>query len=699
MSDNTVQRLIGIDFGTSTSVVRVKRYKNGEPVGDSYSSVGVTFGNGESDTKAVTVVRLNADGSLTCGREALEQTPDSTVYQEFKMDLESTDIGKQARARELTEEYFRYLYQWYDHQHIDLGEADDTETAIVSFPVKWQEETRRFMMNAAMEAGFQNVAAMDEASAALYATLCRKMNDINEKGILRVGEPGYLLLVDMGAGTTDLVVCRYTVDNAEGVVRPEQIKNEIIATWPEDASSPTFGGREVDRVLEDFLTRYIQDCGLPAEMARQLVTGNSSVKPWKENTVSWALNKGNQVESCAFLNGYMMLLPSKKTFPAFGRREFETMLEGRLEQFKVLVAGCLDHATRQEPELLAKGLDLVILTGGHSSWYFAEELLNGAMPGLALPQLERVQGEKARVMRLSNPQETVALGLVYSRLPLTIEDKKREAEEVLKRAREEAFKRMREEAGRKPADSSPDVDRILQEYLIQYLVDCGLPADKARQVVDINQVRAWKEDTVYPLLYAGKTVEYAFLSGYVMLLPNKKPFPAFDKAKFEQMINGTVPEQQPTGQTESPPVVHSSTGYVWDDRLLVKAAHYLSTHANTVSDVKWYKVTAMNQFRSCLNIQPYEEIYLAHDDTLLKSGKNGYAFCKTGIYNRALWSTPQFVSWEEFINAKIEQNWILVLPNARVSIYHTGSMSDKRIKTLIPDLQAYLCQQSMLLQP
>lgn len=32
MADNQVLRLIGIDFGTSTSVVRVKRYQGGKPI-------------------------------------------------------------------------------------------------------------------------------------------------------------------------------------------------------------------------------------------------------------------------------------------------------------------------------------------------------------------------------------------------------------------------------------------------------------------------------------------------------------------------------------------------------------------------------------------------------------------------------------------------------------------------------------------
>lgn len=233
-----------------------------------------------------------------------------------------------------------------------------------------------------------------------------------------------MLLVDMGAGTTDLAVCRYRVKAGGPVIRVDQIENEIIATWPMDSGAATFGGREVDRVLEEYIIDYLVSCGFPAGNAEQAVrgSGNSSTaaKRWKETTVSKALNDGKRVESCAFVTPFMMFLPQAKPFPAFGRREFEAMLGEKVEDFKDLVAGCLAQVSRAEPELLAKKLDLVILTGGHSSWYFVEELLNGAMPGLSLPQLELVQRERSRVIRLTNPQETVALGLVYSRLPFQV---------------------------------------------------------------------------------------------------------------------------------------------------------------------------------------------------------------------------------------------------------------------------------------
>ena len=39
-----VERIIGVDFGTSTSVIRVKRYENGNPIGEKLETKEVIFG-------------------------------------------------------------------------------------------------------------------------------------------------------------------------------------------------------------------------------------------------------------------------------------------------------------------------------------------------------------------------------------------------------------------------------------------------------------------------------------------------------------------------------------------------------------------------------------------------------------------------------------------------------------------------------
>ena len=42
----SVERIIGVDFGTSTSVIRVKRYEDGKPIGDRLETKSVLFNVG-----------------------------------------------------------------------------------------------------------------------------------------------------------------------------------------------------------------------------------------------------------------------------------------------------------------------------------------------------------------------------------------------------------------------------------------------------------------------------------------------------------------------------------------------------------------------------------------------------------------------------------------------------------------------------
>lgn len=48
-----------------------------------------------------------------------------------------------------------------------------------------------------------------------------------------------------------------------------------------------------------------------------------------------------------------------------------------------------------------------------------------------------------------------------------------------------------------------------------------------------------------------------------------------------------------------------------------------------------------------------EEVYLIHDDTLFKSGKNGFAISADGLYVRDLWEDALFYDWVTF--AKLEE--------------------------------------------
>ena len=414
-----IKRLVGIDFGTSTSVVKCKRYdvyeKDGketaEPVGNADHVDHVTFGQGVSDPRAMTLVRDNGNGTFDCGTEDL--IDGSVIYREFKMMLESDNEEEKQKARELTHQYMKYLYKRYSHQKTFFGDCDSEETSI-SFPAKWKAETRQFMMSAAADAGFENVSCCDEPSAALMAILAQEMNRIRDNELIEKDKDNLILVIDMGAGTTDLAVCKCNINTEDSKVTASDIKNELMFSWPENGVNITFGGREIDECLKSFLIEYLVSCGLHREMAANFINNNKGVKEWKEETLSPVLRK-NQVNTvCTVANQALVFAPNKKPFPEITRESFEKLIEDKIEEYKTLVIGCLDKLNENAE------IDVVIFTGGHSGWYFAKELVDGTMAGIDHPALKKVQAEKKRVFSLSHPQETVALGLVYSKLPFDI---------------------------------------------------------------------------------------------------------------------------------------------------------------------------------------------------------------------------------------------------------------------------------------
>lgn len=392
----SIKRIIGIDFGTSTSVIRVKRYEDGTPVGDRLYVKEVKFGN---NGLVPTLIQHIRDGEPYYGYEAQKKHKNSVLFENFKVDLESMDAEKKSRAKALTEEFFTYLAGQYKDQSAGgfFGEAGDIEKTLVSYPVKWSDETRSFMLETARKAGFPNVEGMDEAQAAIGAVMVQSSDYLEEKGYLHDGRPVNILMADMGAGTTDLVLCRYTPGTNP--------KYEVLSTWPKEGST-LFGGREMEELLREYLKEK-----LPAEDAEAVMKrcGTEKFKSWKEEYVSPALKRGEAVTEFSDLDTITELLEIEMEGYALDRAELEKLAVNYLRGFPRLVNGCLKDA-----EIHGSEVDLVLLTGGHSQWYFVAELLSGRISQCGEIELDKIRKDPGRIIPVPLPQETVALGLVYS---------------------------------------------------------------------------------------------------------------------------------------------------------------------------------------------------------------------------------------------------------------------------------------------
>ena len=403
----SIERIIGVDFGTSTSVMRVKRYMDSKPVDSRLDTKTVVF-DASGSVVVPSLIRSVSGGELY-GYEAAGRKRDSTLYQSFKIGLESTDDAKRKESRSLTKDFLKYLGRQYITQSEGghLGESDDEERTIISYPVKWSDETKNFMIAAAEEAGFKNVEGMDEASAAIHAVTIQSEDYLKKKRYLTDGTPVNILLIDMGAGTTDLVVCRYTPGTSP--------KNEILCTWPERGGL-TFGGREVDELLRNHIKSKLSE--KDAEKIMQRV-GITQFKAWKESSVSPALKRNETVSEFADLDNILDMLEIDIEDYSLDRAKFESLAKEYLEQFTQLIDECIKASG-----LDGGDIDMVITTGGHSQWYFVDELIRSQK------SLKKINEDSGRIIPIPRPHETVALGLVYSPMSAVTENKPKIKEQV-----------------------------------------------------------------------------------------------------------------------------------------------------------------------------------------------------------------------------------------------------------------------------
>jgi hypothetical protein len=403
----SVERIIGIDFGTSTSVVKIKSYKDNVPMESKEMADYVRFDNKDS---LPTLIYKTIEENYLVGYEAANAAVKGTLYQSFKLNLVSDDEQLRAQSIELTKIFFKYVYKVYSEQSAYFPICDK-ETTYISYPAKWPKELINLMIEITKQAGFKNVVGVDEPTAAMYAVMILEIEKLQSSGLVKYGDTANILMIDMGAGTTDLVLCKYKFDNEH--------KIEILNTWPQAGNNILFGGREIDEILCEYIKKYLIECGLPN-------TKNfnekymDKCKAWKENNLSPLYrSRDGVVKYCGFIDTLLGMLDIDNDFPPLSRGDFETLISNYLMQFPLLISGCFENA-KEKFNFNNGDLDFIILTGGHSQWYFTNEIIEGSIKKYGTVNLPKIQKQPERIIKLSRPQETVALGLVYQRLAITV---------------------------------------------------------------------------------------------------------------------------------------------------------------------------------------------------------------------------------------------------------------------------------------
>ncbi len=414
-----VKRFIGIDFGTSSTYIKVKHYEDEKTAKEDTLSAQYVDFNGNAWVP--TIIQELGDDYWYGYDAQTKKSEDAVIHRNFKMSLEDKDEKTKNQAKYLTELFFSYIFHMYQDQ-FSYDKYDEIET-IVSYPAKWQEETIEFMIDTAKKAGFQNVKKMDEPTAALNAVMIQNTSAILKIANIKPNKQFYIMMIDMGAGTTDLAVLKCFLQKAND--GSGHILSRIISTWPNGDEHFCFGGREIEIQLHEYLLKYLLSLpNVSEKMAKNILSPQmDNIKSWKENTVSSALNKDIEVSNCPFLSPILPLITDEVIpFPNFGRLQFEKEFEKYLESFVELINGCMVHTKEITNEFNGmQDIDMVILTGGHSQWYFVKDILSGTIKTIRQNQLNYMPINKDKIFLLPRPQETVSLGLVYSPLRLKMD--------------------------------------------------------------------------------------------------------------------------------------------------------------------------------------------------------------------------------------------------------------------------------------
>lgn len=373
-----MKRQIGLDFGTTTTVVTYRDHdekNNGDtkPVmfdGADYIPTLILKEGEITNKKGIIRHHDEAFGRDAENADAFH----NFLKRNFKMDLINANPAIRKEAQELTRKFFLYLYQQYSAKALEKKDNPITEiSTVVTYPAKFPKDVQAFLKEAAEKAGFRNVKLLDESKAAMAFSLIYDTGSIKQYVHSRGKDKLKVMLIDMGAGTTDIAVFQYDIADPSNF--------EHLCSWPEKTSH-NFGGREIDerlcRFYQDKLGKEVITEALYKKdpiVAEKLLT--KKVKEFKDRTLSPELAEKKTVT--ALPNGLQDIADDleEDLGTDLNRAAFERLLKDYLPQFPELVKGALKKAG-----MTSKDMDMVILTGGHSQWYF----VNDKLTELGIPQ-------------------------------------------------------------------------------------------------------------------------------------------------------------------------------------------------------------------------------------------------------------------------------------------------------------------------
>ena len=406
--------IIGIDFGTCTTVVRVLNYDESGP-----SQVYAVKDDGMDTLDSAVYERKVGDGSSEWfyGRTAINRSrrtvPGSKLYQNFKVELLSKDDVITERAKFLVEKYFADYIAKCIERMVQCGKLElfEKKVVCVSVPSKWPLKVKEFMRRTVLKAKItceeSNVKVVDEPVAAARMAISSPAGwKLAEECMLaNKDHMARMMVLDMGAGTTDISIFKLKATEYGG------LKVFDLVSFPSADNEIWCGGKEIDEIL----LAEVKQGGVEI-LPNQMEKWRYYIRNIKEKDVSVCL-RDNDSFCFKTLDDCFTLYEGED----ITRQRFEMLTHKHWESLHSLIIKAFELSTTKY-KITPADLDLVILTGGHSKWYCVEELFKtGKLAELPEINFAKIKNDPGRVLYDEDRSTTVAEGLVRTNV---FEDKK-----------------------------------------------------------------------------------------------------------------------------------------------------------------------------------------------------------------------------------------------------------------------------------
>jgi hypothetical protein len=341
------------------------------------------------------------NGEFYFGYDAVDRKVDEKdcLYENFKVSLSNTANSNYNELVDVLNRFFKYLYAEYLKQ---CSEHIDKEITYLSFPAKFTEPYKKILFEAAHMAGFKNVDGIDEPTAAIHAFLTLNLRKLQELKLINKNQEYTFMIIDMGAGTTDLAICKHDTGSN---------KTSILSVWPSADYCDYFGGSEVDSLIYNYFMNHIkQNIGNIPFSEKDYIR---ECKTWKDYTLPYALENGEDILEPSFMSTVRAIAGEISPLPKMNLQTFLSFTHVYFEKFPNMVNESLSETANKNKGFAGgQDIDFVVLTGGHSQWCFLPDMLMNKMDSFKEINLPKIRS-KELIFRMELPGETVANGMVY----------------------------------------------------------------------------------------------------------------------------------------------------------------------------------------------------------------------------------------------------------------------------------------------